>query len=77
MIKTIDQIKMEGWSALVEKLGVVEATRYLLQYRQGSGNYTKDRHQHFSNITLDNIITDIRQKYSNDKRKRSLKKDVK
>ncbi len=65
MLKTIDELKITGWNVLVEKLGVVEATRYLLQYQKGSGNYAKDRHQYFDNMTLKNVITDIKNQYPN------------
>jgi len=60
MLKTIDELKILGWKALVEKLGVVEATRYLLQYQKGSGNYLYERHTYFDNITVENIVTDIK-----------------
>jgi len=32
MLKTINELQTEGWEALVSRLGVVEATRYILQY---------------------------------------------
>lgn len=70
MLKTIDELKITGWNALVEKLGVAEATKYLLQYQKGSGNYTKDRRRYFNNVTLKNIITDIKNQYPNNEVKK-------
>lgn len=67
MLKTIDELQNVGWNALVESLGVVDATRYLLQYQKGSGNYTKDRHQHFDNVAINNIINDIKTQYPNNR----------
>jgi hypothetical protein len=32
-----------GWAALVSNLGLVNATRFIMQYETGSGDYTKIR----------------------------------
>ena len=34
-------LREAGWKALVKSLGLVNATRFLLQYESGYGNYTK------------------------------------
>lgn len=62
MLKTVDELKIEGWRALVEKLGVTEATRYILQYQKGSGDYTNYRREYFKDITLDEIVTELDKK---------------
>ena len=63
----MNELRIEGWDALVSKLGVVEATRYLLQYQTGSGNYTKFRNDFFENISVGEIITDIHKTYQEQK----------
>lgn len=63
MLKTIDALMVEGWEALVKNLGPAEATRYLLQFQAGAGDYTKSRHDLFENVSAAEIIHDIRKKY--------------
>lgn len=60
MLKTIDQLKESGWKALVKELGPAEATRFILQYQKGEGNYLITRKEVFKDITLDNIINDLK-----------------
>lgn len=56
MLKTIDELKIEGWKALIDSLGLAEATRYLLQYQKGSGNYTKERKKILDKLTINDIV---------------------
>jgi len=64
MLKTINSLRKEGWEVLVEKLGVVEATRYILQFRIGAGDYTKERHEIFKDISVEEIIKEMKTKYN-------------
>lgn len=63
MLKTISALQKEGWEALVSNLGVVEATRYILQYNSGMGDYTRERREIFKDKTVKDIIADIKKKY--------------
>jgi len=56
MLKTIEELKINGWKALIDSLGLAEATRFLLQYQQGSGNYTKERKKKVDKITIKDIV---------------------
>jgi hypothetical protein len=60
MLKTIELLKTEGWNALVDKLGLVEATRYLLQFQRGAGDYTEIRRDLFKDISVREILTEIK-----------------
>jgi len=60
MLKTIEELKIDGWKALINSLGLAEATRYLLQYQKGSGNYTKTRKKIFENITVNDIVKEYK-----------------
>ena len=42
-VKTLHQIQQEGLDVLVDKLGPVDAIRFLQIYEPGSGDWTKDR----------------------------------
>ncbi len=39
------QLAADGFAALVEKLGMADAIRYVQLYDQGEGDYTRERHQ--------------------------------
>jgi len=38
----------------------IDTLRFLSQFNTGQGNYTKDRESLFANLTLEEIITDIK-----------------
>ena len=50
------QIRMEGWKALTERLGPAGAMRFMMQYDPGHGDYSKERHDIFSDLTLDDLL---------------------
>jgi hypothetical protein len=60
MLKTIEELKIDGWKALTGTLGLSEATRFLLQYQKGSGDYTKYRKKVFENITVKDIAKEYK-----------------
>jgi hypothetical protein len=49
------QIRMEGWKALTERLGPAGAMRFMMQYDPGYGNYSKERHELFASLTMDEL----------------------
>ena len=53
------QIRMEGWKALTERLGAAGAMRFMMQYDPGHGDYSKERHDIFAALTLDDVLTAI------------------
>jgi len=50
------QIRMEGWKALTERLGAAGAMRFMMQYDPGLGDYTKERHDLFADLTIDTLL---------------------
>ena len=50
------QIRMEGWKALTERLGPAGAMRFMMQYDPGHGDYSKERHELFAALTLDELL---------------------
>ena len=53
------QIRMEGWRALTERLGPAGAMRFMMQYEPGYGDYTKERHAIFAELTIDSLLDTI------------------
>ncbi len=56
MLKIIEELKIDGWKALIDSLGLAEATRFLLQYQKGTGNYTVERKKLLKNVTINDIV---------------------
>ncbi len=57
---TLPEIKTKGWLALVKELGYAGATKFILLYEAGQGDYTKERKELFKDITIDEIIKEIK-----------------
>lgn len=53
------QIRMEGWKVLTERLGAAGAMRFMMQYDPGHGDYTKERHEIFAALTMEELIEAI------------------
>ena len=54
------QIRMEEWKALTEKLGRADAMRFMM-YDPGHGDYSKERHQLFGTLTIEELIESVEQ----------------
>lgn len=55
------QIRQQGLDALVKALEPVGMVRFLHQFDTGSGDYTKERQQELANLTLEDILGEIKQ----------------
>lgn len=55
------QIRQQGLEALAKALGPVGMVRFLHQFDTGSGDYTKERQQELVNLTLEDVLGEIRQ----------------
>jgi hypothetical protein len=56
----LPEIKKKGWTALVKELGYAGATKFILIYEAGEGNYTRERKELFKNETIDAIYKEIK-----------------
>jgi hypothetical protein len=45
---------------LFQQMGVVDTFRFLNQFTLGSGDYTKERAEWLGGLTLENIVSDIK-----------------
>jgi len=55
------QIRMEGWKVLTERLGPAGAMRFMMQYDLGLRDYSKERHQLFAGLTIEQLIESVEQ----------------
>jgi hypothetical protein len=55
------EIKMKGWNALVKELGYAGATKFILLYEPGEGDYTKERKKLFKDIKIEEILKEIKE----------------
>ncbi|MGG6265894.1 hypothetical protein ACQ4M3_18745 [Leptolyngbya sp. AN03gr2] len=53
------------WEVLQEALGSVEMVRFLQQFDRGNGNYTCNRHQWLEDLTVADVMQQIRQQRQN------------
>ena len=56
------ELRQEGWKALTERLGISGAMRFLMQYDPGHGDYTEERRALFGDLSLDDVLAEIRQR---------------
>ncbi|BAZ80354.1 MAG: hypothetical protein ACKO9I_17115 [Sphaerospermopsis kisseleviana] len=59
------ELYRKGFQALVDALGYVDAIRFIRQFDNGSGDYTEERHQWLDQVTMDEILADIKKHQEN------------
>ena len=62
MIKTQQEIIRQGYQALVDSLGVVDALRFIQHFSPGQGNYTRERHQWLDKKSLSEVFAEMKQR---------------
>jgi hypothetical protein len=58
------ELNRKAFKALIEALGYVDAIRFLKQFDNGSGDYTRERHQWLDSLSLNEVWTEIQQRQS-------------
>jgi hypothetical protein len=58
-IMPLTEITRSAIHVLCCELGVVNTARFLNQFNLGYGNYTTERDEFFSNLTVDSIVDEI------------------
>jgi hypothetical protein len=53
------KLRRVGWEALVAALGPTNATRFILQYEEGSGDYLKLREELFGYKTVQELYSEM------------------
>lgn len=57
---TDEQFRTHAMSIFARELGLAAYARFLMTYRSGNGDYTRDRHKWLAGLTLDDILEGMR-----------------
>ncbi|MBI1821809.1 MAG: hypothetical protein HY036_00700 [Nitrospirae bacterium] len=55
------ELREAGWKILVKNLGLINATRFILEYESGYGDYTKIKKEFFKHKNVDELFNEIKQ----------------
>jgi hypothetical protein len=58
--KPLAEVTERAIRILSREMGVADTMRFLNQFSTGSGNYTEEREALFKDLTLDDILSEIR-----------------
>jgi hypothetical protein len=61
---TLEQIRVTGLAALMDRLGPDGMIRFLQQFETGSGDYSTERHQWIDQWDMDTLLTKLRERQS-------------
>ena len=53
---SLNEIRVEGWKALTERLGPAGAMRFMMEYNTGHGDYTEERRALFADVTIEDLF---------------------
>jgi hypothetical protein len=58
--KALSEITKEALEVLSKEIGIANTIRFINQFTTGYGNYTQEREQIFKDMTLDEILNEIK-----------------
>lgn len=59
--KPLNQITQEAIALLFKEIGIANTLRFLNQFSSGYGNYTEEREARFKDLTLDEILQQMKE----------------
>jgi hypothetical protein len=59
--KPLTEITHEAIQVLCREIGVVNTVRFINQFTTGHGNYTEEREQLFGKLSVNDIVSEIKQ----------------
>jgi hypothetical protein len=57
-----DKIRVRGVQVLTRELGAAGMVQFMQQFRNGRGDYTKERNKLLGHLTVDQVVAEIRHK---------------
>ena len=61
-LETAEEVRRAGWQALVTSLGPANATRFILQYERGYGDYVQLKDRIHGDATVEELYRKITQR---------------
>jgi hypothetical protein len=61
-LKTLAEITQEAFHILSREIGVANTLRFINQFTPGKGNYTEERRALYSEVDLDDLVSEIRRR---------------
>ena len=61
-MRPLAEVNQKATEILVREMGVVDTQRFLNQFRVGSGDYTAERRQWLDDLSLEQIVAQIKAK---------------
>jgi hypothetical protein len=62
--RPLAEITEAAFKVLYKEIGLINTVRFVNQFTTGYGNYTEEREQLFADLTLDEIVAEIKRKRS-------------
>jgi hypothetical protein len=62
--RPLAEITKDAIKVLCREIGIVDTVRFVNQFTTGYGNYTEEREHLFGDMTLDDIVSETKQKRS-------------
>ncbi len=59
------EIRRQGWHALMTQLGAAGTLKFMMEYNQGEGDYTKSRLEMFQKVTVKELMQDMKKEHFN------------
>ena len=60
--KPLAEITQNAINILYQEIGVVNTVRFMNQFTTGYGNYTEERRRLCADLTLDEVVSDIKKR---------------
>jgi hypothetical protein len=60
--RPLAEVTTEALKVLYKEIGIVNTVRFINQFTTGYGDYTQEREQLFADMTLDDIVSEIKRK---------------
>ena len=62
--RPLAEITQDALRILSREMGIVNTLRFVSQFTAGYGNYTEEREQLFADMTLDDMVSEIKRRRS-------------
>jgi hypothetical protein len=61
-LKPLTEINQEAFRVLSREIGLANTLRFINQFTSGAGNYTEERRERFADMTLDDILAEMKRR---------------